>query len=91
MDTRATVKARLKRWGTFVAYGCGHVQNDMCAAVWFQFYLLYVKEVLGTEMSSAEELHFQSYPLHNMNHIGRSERHAGKNLFSMHIDEATNL
>ena len=56
IETKSTVKARLWRWATFVAYGCGHVQNDMFAAVWFQFYLIFVKEVLGKKVGQQEKV-----------------------------------
>lgn len=29
------------------AYGVGHVFNDVCAAIWFSYTLLFLQEVLG--------------------------------------------
>ena len=48
-------KAKIKRWWKFVAYGCGHVQNDMCAAIWFLYYLGYVKDVLGESANHSNQ------------------------------------
>ena len=36
-------------WPKRIGYGTGHVLNDMCAAMWFTYLLIYFHKVLGFE------------------------------------------
>ena len=55
--TSSTV-ATPEKWGplgtmTKLAYSTGHILNDLCAAMWFTYLLLFFHFVLGFDNSSA--------------------------------------
>ena len=35
------------KWIRFAAFGVGHVQNDLCAAIWFTYFLIFYQQVLS--------------------------------------------
>ena len=43
-EKRATKRAK---WIQFLSFGVGHVQNDLCAAVWFTYFLIFYQQVLS--------------------------------------------
>lgn len=34
-------------WYKRLAYGVGHVQNDLCASMWFTYLIVFLTKVLG--------------------------------------------
>ena len=34
-------------WSTRLAYGTGHILNDLCASMWFTYLLLFFEKVLS--------------------------------------------
>ena len=38
---------RRAKWIRFAAFGVGHVQNDLCAAIWFTYFLIFYQQVLS--------------------------------------------
>lgn len=43
-------------WRTRISYGFGHILNDLCAATWFTYLLIYMKNVLQFSSSAAGTL-----------------------------------
>jgi len=36
-------------WSTRLVYGMGHIQNDLCAVLWFTYLLLFLEKVIGLD------------------------------------------
>lgn len=42
--------------GTYLAYGMGHILNDVCASMWFTYLLVFMHWVLGFSNTQAGTL-----------------------------------
>ena len=40
-------------WSTRLAYGTGHILNDLCACMWFTYFLLFFEKVLSFDTLSS--------------------------------------